>query len=62
MGVQSPRVLMQSAAGRGGSVGRGGRGSGTPPLACGSCFEKSLLSFFRSAVVCQSRHFNSLFG
>lgn len=61
MGVQSPRVLMQSAARIGGSAeGGGAQGSDTPPPACGSCFEKSLLSFsFTSAVVCQSRQFKS---
>lgn len=56
MGVQSLRVLLQSAAGREALGGR--RGSDTPPLACGSCFEKSLLSFsFTFAVVCQFRQF-----
>lgn len=40
--------------------GRGAQGSNTPPLACGSCFEKSLLSFsFTPAVVRQSRQFKS---
>lgn len=63
VGVQSPRVLIQSAAGRGALVGGGRRGHEVATLLrwhVVRCFEKSLLSFsFLSAVVCQSRQFKS---